>query len=76
MTNNDILKRLRYALNIRDNEMINICKLAEYNLSKNELLSYYEKEDNENYIDCSDKVLNLFLDGLIIKKRGKQDSAK
>ena len=30
----------------------------------------------ENYVDCSDKVLNLFLDGLIIKKRGKQDSAK
>lgn len=76
MTNNDILKRLRYALNLRDNEMINICKLVEYNLSKNELLSYYESEENENYVDCSDKVLNLFLDGLIIKKRGKQDSAK
>lgn len=76
MTNNDILKKVRYALDIKDTQMKKIFKLANYNLTQNELLTYYEKEDSENYKNCTDKTLNLFLDGLIIKRRGKKSNEK
>lgn len=71
MTNNDILRRLRYALNLKDITMIDIFKLSEHNIEKPELTHLLKKEQEEGYEDCSDTVLELFLDGLIIYKRGK-----
>ncbi|MCP4253118.1 MAG: DUF1456 family protein [Candidatus Scalindua sp.] len=73
MTNNDILRRLRYALNIKDTMMVEIFKLAEYEISRSGLLDLLKKEEVEGYVDCSDEVMELFLDGLIIHKRGKRD---
>ncbi len=73
MTNNDILRRLRYALNIKDAMMVEIFKLAEYEISRSGLLDLLKKEEVEGYVDCCDEVMELFLDGLIIHKRGKRD---
>ncbi len=73
MTNNDILRRLRYALNIKDATMIEIFKLSEHKIEKSELTALLKKEEEEGYVDCSDNVMGLFLDGLIIYKRGKRD---
>jgi|TARA_B100001964_G_scaffold77304_1_gene87521 uncharacterized protein YehS (DUF1456 family) len=73
ITNNDILRRLRYALNIKDAMMIEIFKLAEYEISCSRLLDLLKKKEVEGYVACSDEVMELFLDGLIIHKRGKRD---
>ena len=73
MINNDILRRLRYALNIKDATMIEIFKLFEYKIGKSELTGILKKEDEEGYVNCSDNVIGFFLDGLIIYKRGKRD---
>ncbi|MCP4266442.1 MAG: DUF1456 family protein [Candidatus Brocadiaceae bacterium] len=74
MINNDILRRLRYALNIKDATMIEVFKLSEHKIEKSELTALLKKEEEEGFVNCSDKVMELFLDGLIIYKRGKRES--
>jgi len=73
MTNNDILRRLRYALDIKDSMMIEIFKLSEYKIDRSNLIDLLKKEEEEGYVECSDEVMELFLDGLIIHKRGKRE---
>lgn len=73
MTNNDVLRRLRYALDIKDSTMIEIFKLSEYKITRSNLIDLLKKEEEEGYVDCSDEVMELFLDGLIIHKRGKRE---
>lgn len=75
MTNNDFLRRLRYALNIRDNTMIEIFKLANKNVSKEEIIAYLKKDMEEGFLKLSNQDLNLFLDGLIIQRRGKKEDS-
>jgi len=70
LTNNDILKKLRVALNLRDDDIIHILKLAEFEISKSELGAIFRKEDHPNYKPCGDQLLRNFLNGLIIYKRG------
>lgn len=73
MTNNDILRRLRYALDIKDSTMIEIFKLSGHEISRSDLIDLLKKEEEEGYVDCSDEVMELFLDGLVIHKRGKRE---
>ena len=73
MTNNDILRRLRYALDIKDSTMIEIFKLSGYEIARSDLIDLLKKEEEDGYVDCSDEVMELFLDGLIIHKRGKRE---
>ena len=74
MTNNDILRRLRYALDISDPVMIKIFKLSEHEIDQSGLTALLKKEDEEGYVDCSDKVMELFLDGLIVHRRGRRET--
>lgn len=82
MNNNDILIRIRYALDIKDVDMIKIFKLGDIEVTREELRElltktpeeYYEDEDMEDdYVICSDVMLESFLNGLIIFKRGRQE---
>ena len=73
MTNNDILRRLRYAMDIKDSTMVEIFKLSEYEIARSDLIDLLKKEEDEGYVECSDEVMELFLDGLIIHKRGKRE---
>ncbi|RKX86904.1 MAG: DUF1456 domain-containing protein [Spirochaetes bacterium] len=70
MTNNDILKRVRYALDLSDFSVLEMTKNGGREISSLDLTAYYRKEEEEGYKNCSNVVLNSFLDGLIIKKRG------
>lgn len=73
MINNDILRRVRYALNLKDSVMLEIFKSADCIIEHEELLNLLKKEDEEGFEKCNNKVLEAFLDGLIILKRGKQE---
>jgi uncharacterized protein YehS (DUF1456 family) len=81
MNNNDILIRLRYALDIKNTEMVEIFKLGGIELSKEEVLKLLTKsKDSENHdgdIDenegLCDDMIESFLNGFIIFKRGKQE---
>ncbi len=70
LTNNDILKKLRVALNLRDEDIIHILTLVDFTISKSELGAFFRKEDHPNYKPCGDQVLRNFLNGLVIYKRG------
>jgi uncharacterized protein YehS (DUF1456 family) len=75
MYKNDILRRLRYALNISNSAMAGIFKLAGHDISESAILAILKKEGEEGYVECSDTELELFLDGLIIQNRGKKETA-
>lgn len=70
MTNNDILKKLRIALKLRDEDIIEILKLVDFQVSKSELSALFRTEDHPNYKECGDQLLRNFLNGLIIYERG------
>jgi uncharacterized protein YehS (DUF1456 family) len=72
MTNNDIFKKLRVALKLKDDEIIAILKLVDFHITKSELGAIFRKEDHPNYKECGDQLLRNFLNGLIIHLRGPQ----
>ncbi len=71
MLNNTILKKLRVALELKDTDIIDILKLSDFDITKAQLSALFRKEDHKNYIECQDQILRRFLNGLIIKNRGK-----
>lgn len=75
MTNNDILRRLRYALDISNPAMVEIFKLSGCNIEQPTLLKFLKKEDEDDYIECSNPLMTFFLDGLITKNRGRREPA-
>ena len=74
-TTNEILRSLRYALNVNEKKLIHILELAEYIATEEELLAYLLPEGSVGYEACPDVVLSRFLDGLIAFKRGKREGA-
>ncbi len=73
MTNNDILRRLRYTFDFNDSKMMAIFELAGHSASREEISDWLKKEDDTDYKNCSDSTFARFLNGLIIENRGKRD---
>ena len=73
MTNNDILRRIRYMFDFNDSKMIEIFDLANLDVSRAQVSDWLKKEDDPAYQNCTDIKLAIFLDGLIIYKRGKKE---
>ena len=46
LTNNDIFKKLRVAHKLRDHDIVEICKLVDFKVSKSELGAFFRKEDH------------------------------
>lgn len=75
MTANDVLRRLRYALDLSDSAVLDLFALAEAPITAEELGWYLRKEEEEGYAECPDEVLGKFLDGLVASRRGKREEA-
>ncbi|MFZ8018159.1 MULTISPECIES: DUF1456 family protein [Fusobacterium] len=73
MTNNDFLRRLRYALNIKDNIMIQIFKKGNIIVTREDIIDYLKKDIDDGFKKLSNNDLISFLDGLIIQKRGNRE---
>lgn len=73
MTNNDILRRLRYTFDFNDAKMIDIFKQADHEVTREQISNWLKKDDDEAYVSCGDTSFSIFLNGLIIDRRGKQD---
>ena len=73
MTNNDFLRRLRYALNIKDNIMVQIFKKGNIIVTREDVIDYLKKDIDEGLKKLSNNDLISFLDGLIIQKRGNRE---
>ncbi|WP_297599001.1 DUF1456 family protein [uncultured Cetobacterium sp.] len=72
MTNNDVLRRVRYALRINDKAMLEIFKLGGMQVTLEELVGLLSKQEDETFKNCNNKTLDAFLTGLITYKRGPQ----
>lgn len=70
MVNNDVLKKLRVALQLRDDDIVHILSLVDFRITKTELSAFFRAEDHPNYVECGDQILRNFLNGLVIYKRG------
>ena len=73
MTNNDILRRIRYIFNFNDAKMVTLFALADHRVEQKLVTCWLKKEDDPAYQRCSDLQLALFLNGLINEKRGKKE---
>ena len=76
LSNNDILKKLRVALSLRNNDIIEILKLVDFEITKGALGDLFRNEDHPGYVEAGDQILRNFLNGLIIYKRGKLPEPK
>lgn len=76
MNNNDVLKKLRVALQLRDEDMVKIMALVDFRISLSEMNAFFRKEDHPNYREAGDQVLRNFLNGLIIHLRGPKAEGK
>ena len=73
MTNNDILRRIRYTFDFSDSKMIAIFNLGDLEVTRGQVSDWLKKEDDPAYQNCTDIKLALFLNGLINDKRGKKE---
>ncbi len=76
MTNNDILRRLRYVFDLDDSEMIKIFALGDKNVTRAEVSDWLKRDDDPAYVACIDLVLATFLNGFIIARRGAREGPK
>jgi uncharacterized protein YehS (DUF1456 family) len=72
LNNNGILRKLKIALNLQDDGMLEIFGLRGFRLSKHELSAFFRNPSQAQYRECKDQVLRNFLMGLQEKYRGKE----
>lgn len=70
LTNNDVFKKLRVALKLRDTDIVDICALVDFKVTTSELGAFFRSEDHPKYMECGDQILRNFLNGLVIHMRG------
>lgn len=73
MTNNDILRRLRYTFDFSDTKMIGVFRHANLAVTRVQLGGWLKKEDDTAYVRITDQEMATFLNGLIIEKRGRKE---
>jgi uncharacterized protein YehS (DUF1456 family) len=76
MTNNDILRRIRYTFDFSDSKMIAIFGLADHKVTRAQISDWLKKDDDPAFQKCSDTWFAIFLNGLIDDKRGKKEGAR
>ena len=74
MIHNDVLRSLRFMLNISDAKVAEITRTNGFEVSEADIATYLKKDEEEGFVRCPDEVIAHFLDGLVIFKRGKDES--
>lgn len=76
MTNNDIIRRLRYAFEFNDEKMIELFALADLIVTRAQVSDWLKKDDDPQFKEITDKELAIFLNGFINDKRGKKEGSQ
>ena len=76
LTNNDVLRRIRYAFDFSDSKMISIFGQADETVTREQISDWLKKDDDPAFQECSDTQLAIFLNGLINDRRGKKEGAQ
>lgn len=76
MTNNDILRRLRYTFDLKDSAVAEIISLADVGVTAEQVNAWLKKEEDDGFLKINDREMLAFLNGFIISKRGKREGAQ
>jgi uncharacterized protein YehS (DUF1456 family) len=76
MTNNDIIRRIRYIFDLSDSKMMAIFDSAGHAATREQISDWLKKDDDPAFKECPDTWLAIFLNGLINVKRGKKQGAQ
>ena len=71
LNNNIIFRKLKIALNLRDDDIMHVFDLAKFDVSKHEISAIFRKTSQKQYRLCQDQFLRNFLQGLQTKYRAK-----
>lgn len=76
MINNDVLRAIRYMLDLSDGKVVEITHLADANfpIAKEDVQAFLKKDEEPGYAECGNAMLAHFLDGLVILRRGRDES--
>jgi uncharacterized protein YehS (DUF1456 family) len=74
MINNDVLRSIRFMMNISEFKLVEIVKLGGGDVSQAEMNAFIKKEDEPGFVACKQNVMGHFLNGLIYLKRGRDES--
>ena len=69
LNNNIILRKLKIALNLKNDDMLELLTLADFKISKHELSAFFRKPGQSQYRECKDQILRNFLRGMQLKYR-------
>ena len=78
MNNNDILRRLRFAFDFSNKQSVELFSMdpgSSTNITQADFMARLAKDDDDDFVACSDAELCSFLDGLIVSKRGLREPA-
>ncbi len=64
VSNNEILKKLRIALELQADDMAAIFQRVEFNVTKAELGAFFRRPEHRNFRKCPEQVLKKFIKGL------------
>lgn len=73
MNNNDIMRRIRFTFDYSDSEMINIFALADFEVTRADVSDWLKRDDDPEFMELKDVQLAVFLNGLIVLNRGRQE---
>ena len=73
MTNNDVLRRIRFVFDYGDKKMMALFALGGLEASRAQVSDWLKRGEDPNFRECSDVVLARFLNGLIIDRRGRRE---
>ena len=71
LSNNQILRKIKIALQLKDTDMVDIMKLSGTKVSKHEISAFFRKPTQNQYRACLDQFLRNFFQGLQAKHRPK-----
>ncbi|MBC7391329.1 MAG: DUF1456 family protein [Opitutaceae bacterium] len=69
LNNNIVLRKLKIALNLQDEDVVAILKLKGFEVSKHEISAFFRNPSQGKYMACKDQFLRNFLMGLQVKYR-------
>jgi uncharacterized protein YehS (DUF1456 family) len=73
LTNNDVLRRVRYIFDLNDSMMTEIFALADFTVTEDQVSAWLKKDEDDTFLKLNDTAFAVFLNGFIIYKRGKRD---
>ncbi len=73
MTNNDVLRRIRFIFDMNDAKMIELFAHVDHTVTRAQFSAWLKQDDDPSYVACTDTELAMFLNGFIVEKRGRKD---